>query len=621
MPAIPPLSAAECRAFLASTRLFGGLPAAAHDEIAAELEWCLVPGGAWVYRQGDEADGLHLVASGRLVVVRELGDGQESVIGQKGRGDALGEMSVLTGRPHSATVRALRDTVLARLSRQRTEALLRRYPDALFALTRLLASWLGAERQVPARGCVAVAVTAAGPGVSLGDFLDRLAASLSALAPTLRVKAADLDALFGEGAARSADGSARHGGMTAWMNEQESRHDVVLYETETAPSLWTHRCLRQADHILVVARADSTPSLGPLAGELARLEEEQGRQLEQLVLLHESGAQRPRGTAAWLALRPFRRHHHLRLDRPADFDRLARFVSGRAVGLVLGGGGARAFAHIGVIRALEEAGIPIDRIGGTSMGGIVGAQYARGYSWQEMLDVNDRGWVKMRPHKLYTLPLVSLLSARIAFKMLEMMYGDDDIEDLWLSYFCVSANMTRAELHVHRQGSVHDATGASMAIPGVTPPILSAEGDLLVDGGVLDNLPTGVMRGLGPGPIIAVDVSARIDLQADPGYGRTPTPWQLLGDRLRRRARAPPFPNILRLVQRSALLASDVYAKQAKAEVELYLDLPMEGFDMFDMEALPRLAEHGYSFACKVLADPVATAGLRPPRRTDPDGR
>ncbi|MFL6192654.1 MAG: cyclic nucleotide-binding and patatin-like phospholipase domain-containing protein, partial [Thermoanaerobaculia bacterium] len=399
MPPIAPPSSVEIRAFLAATRLFGGLPEAAHDEIAGELEWWLVPGGTRVYQQGGEAGGLDLVASGRLVVVRELGGGQESVIGQKGRGDSLGEMSVLTGNPRSATVRALRDTVLARLSRERTEALLRRYPDILFALTRLLASWLLAEPHAPARGCVAVAVAAAGPRVPLADFLDRLAASLAAFVPTLRVRAGDLDARFGEGAAGSPDGSPEHGRMTSWMNEQESRHKVVLYETDTASSVWTRRCLRQADRILIVAEpADpgSEPTLGALAAELVRLEEEQGRQLEQLVLLHPNGGQRPRGTAAWLALRPFRRHHHLRLDRPADFGRLARFISGDAVGLVLGGGGARSFAHIGVIRALEEAGIPIDRIGGTSMGGIIAAQYARGHTWQELLDVNRRGWVEMR---------------------------------------------------------------------------------------------------------------------------------------------------------------------------------------------------------------------------------
>ena len=279
---------------------------------------------------------------------------------------------------------------------------------------------------------------------------------------------------------------------------------------------------------------------------------------------------------------------------------------------MLGGGGARSFAHIGVIRALEEAGIPIDSVGGTSMGGIIGAQYARGYTWQELIDVNRRGWVEMQPHKLYTLPLISLLSARKAHKMLDMMYGDDDIEDLWLNYYCVSANMTRTQVCVHRHGSVHQAVCASMAIPGVTPPILAGEGDLLVDGGVLDNLPIGVMRELRRGPIIAVDVSATIDLQADPSYRSTPSPWEVLKDRVRLRGKSRPFPNIIRLVQRSALLASDVYAKQTKPDVELYLDLPMNGYDMFDMEALPVLAEYGYRFTREILADPEATAWYAP---------
>jgi len=190
------------------------------------------------------------------------------------------------------------------------------------------------------------------------------------------------------------------------------------------------------------------------------------------------------------------------------------------------------------------------------------------------------------------------------------MYGDDQIEDLWLSYFCVSTNITRTELMVHRQGSLHDAVSASMTIPGVTPPIVAPGGDLLVDGGVLDNLPTDVMRKHGSGPIIAVDVSATVDVKADPSCRRTPSPWHLLASRFRR-SKTAPFPNILRLVHRSAVLASDVYAKHAKREVELYLDLPMDGFDMFDMDALPHLAQFGYDYAREKLADETATAPLR----------
>lgn len=617
MHPIPSPPAAEARAFLGATRLFGGLDEAALDEVARQVEWWLVPGGTRVCRQGDAGDSLFLVASGRLVVVREQESGEETVVGQKGRGDSLGELAVLTGSPRNATVRALRDSVLARLSRERAEVLLRRYPDTLFTVVGMLAAWLQAEsRTEPAHGCVAVAVTAASPEVPLAGLAGRLTASLAALGSALRLDAAAIDARFGAGAALSPDGSPAHDAMTRWINEQESRLDVVVYEADAAPTAWTRRCLRQADQILVVGRAGDPPSLGPLAAELARLVDEQDKQLEHLVLLHPAGG-RPRGTAEWLALRPFHQHHHLRLDHPGDADRLARFLTGNAVGVVLGGGGARGFAHIGVLRALEEAGIPVDRLGGTSMGAMIASQFARGHGWQELLDLNHRGWVEMRPHEVYTLPLISVLSWIKAEKVLRMMYGGDCIEDLPLGFFCVSTNITRTELVVHRRGPVEDALGASMTLPGVTPPVVTTGGDLLVDGGVLNNLPTDVMRRLGPGPIVASDVSATCDLRADPSYLRTPSPWQLLASRFRRRASYRPFPSLLRLVHRAALLASDVYAKHAKHEVELYLDLPMDGFDMFDVDALPRAVEHGYRFARAQLAELAANAGLgrlRPPR-------
>ncbi len=350
--------------------------------------------------------------------------------------------------------------------------------------------------------------------------------------------------------------------------------------------------------MLVVAGADAPPDLGPVAAELAPL---MAGCRQELILLHEDSRRRPRETARWLKLSGFHRHHHLRLDIPGDFGRLARLIAGLGVGLVLGGGGARGFAHIGVIRALEEAGIPIDRIGGTSMGAVIAGLYARGYDWKDMLRLNYWGWVRLRPHNLYTLPLVSLLSDRKAERMLGMMFQETAIEDLWLSYFCVSTNLTRAEVVVHREGKLRKWVGASMRLPGIVPPVVE-NGDLLVDGGVLNSLPTDVMRAQGEGPIIAVDVSASIDVCADPGYRRAPGPWELLGQRLRG-SKARSFPNILELIHRSAVLASDVYAKQARREVELYLDLPMDGFDMFDVAPLEQLADLGYKYTSERLRE------------------
>ena len=233
------------------------------------------------------------------------------------------------------------------------------------------------------------------------------------------------------------------------------------------------------------------------------------------------------------------------------------------------------------------------------MGALIGALYARGFDWKHMVRFNRWGWVKYQPHKLYTLPMISLVSSRKAERMLDMMFGDDLIEDLWLNFYCVSTNLTRAESVVHRRGDLERWIGTSIRLPGVVPPTVE-NGDLLVDGGVLDNLPTSVMRRLGEGPIIAVDVSAAVDVRADQSYRAAPSPWQLLLNRWRRTA--PPFPNILQILHRSAVLASDIYAKQAKSEVELYLDLPMEAYDMFDVESLDEIVDLGYRYTQEQLA-------------------
>lgn len=603
MPSLPSPSAAEARTFLASTRLFGGLDQTALDEVAGRLEWWLIPGGQTICRQGEKGDCLYLVASGRLAVIRESEGREDVLLGEVGRGDTVGEIAVLTGRRRSATVRALRDVVVARLSRESVDHLLEKHPRIFLTVLRTLAGWLDPLESSEERGrsCLALAVVPVSE-LPTADFADRLVEALSALGSTLHLSAREIDNRFGEGVSLCPDGSAEHGLLAGWINEQETHHCFLVYETDRTPSAWTSRCLRQADRILVVASAEAEPSLGPLGPELSRLEEDQGRQLEELVLLHRDPDRRPRETARWLALRPFLRHHHLRLEA-GDFGRLARFLDGSAVGLVLGGGGARGFAHLGVIRALQEAGVPVDRVGGTSMGAVIGALYARGFDWQTMVDLSRWGWVELQPHKVYTLPLISLLSAVKAEKMLDRMYADDRIEDLWTDFFCVSTNLTRTEVVVHRQGSLRKAVRASMSLPGITPPSLGSSGDLLVDGGVLNNLPTDVMQRLGEGPVIAVDVSARFDVRAHPSYTDPPSPWQFLANRFLPSAEPRPFPNILRLIHRSALLASDVYAKQAKSEVELYLDLPMDGFDMFAVQAFDEIVEVGYQFARKALEE------------------
>ena len=208
-----------------------------------------------------------------------------------------------------------------------------------------------------------------------------------------------------------------------------------------------------------------------------------------------------------------------------------RRVTGRGLGLVLGGGGARGFAHIGVFKALRECGIAVDLVGGTSMGAILSATFAMGLNYEDTLKLARQ---LASPLKLFdpTMPVVSFFASGKVTQVLERIYGDTQIEDLWMPCFCVSSNLTHAVAMVHRRGPLWQAVRASMAIPGVFSPIL-AEGDLLVDGCVLNNLPIDVMQRLNhDGPIIAVNVFPDVDLLRDYHFGPSISGWQALAGKL-----------------------------------------------------------------------------------------
>src|SRR6185437_7568175 len=130
----------------------------------------------------------------------------------------------------------------------------------------------------------------------------------------------------------------------------------------------------------------------------------------ELVLMHR-GSDRAFGTIEWLRHRTIAGHHHVYAAQSGSYDRLARFVTGMANGLVLSGGGARGFAHIGVLRALREAAIPVDVIGGSSMGAIIAAQFAAGFTPEAMVDLNRRAFSGSDLSDL-TVPAVALRKAR-----------------------------------------------------------------------------------------------------------------------------------------------------------------------------------------------------------------
>ncbi len=245
----------------------------------------------------------------------------------------------------------------------------------------------------------------------------------------------------------------------------------------------------------------------------------------------------------------------------------------RGVGLVLSGGGARGFAHLGIIRALREAKVPIDFLGGASIGAIIAAGVAMGWSDEEMQLRYRRSFVQTNPVNDYTFPFLALTRGKKVSRLLEREYGSVLIEDLRYPYFCVSANLTTGRLFEHRSGSVAQALRASVAIPGVMPPVFHDDG-VLVDGAAINNLPVDVMQGHAPGFVIGCDVGA------DRNFGE-------------RRV------NIFEVLMHAGMINSTASERAQRELADVLMKPPLANIDLLNWQAFDRAIQAGYDLRAR----------------------
>ncbi len=591
------------------SRLYPDLDTAFLRSIGSEFEQVGVAGGSTLVRRGDPSDALYIVISGRLVATLEDESGGIVRLGEIGRGEMIGEMSILSGGTRTATVTALRDSRLVRISNQTFLEFMQRHPSVTRQFIQILTSRLAnrAPRNQEKLSTLALVPAGGQEGGPEGfpAFVANLEAALRGMVGVTCIDRRRVEAEFPGALERT---EARDG-IAAWLDAEEQRHDLLLYVCDPDPTPWTQMCLRQADRVLVVARADS-PQADP--GRVERFLDGDGSGGEvrgrELVLLHPADRRLPNDTARWLAQRSVRRHHHLRSGDAGALARLCRHLLGRSVGLALGGGGAKAFAEVGVLRALAEAGVPVDVIGGTSMGAVIGALAATG---QDAAQVHEslRDMLRLKPFSGLTLPLVSLLSGKRLDHAMQSMFGETAIEDLWRRYFCTACSLTHGTLKAAERGRLRRWVAASNAVPGIMPPVVDG-GELYVDGGLLNNVPADVMSGINAGPVIAVNVSSVTTLHAGVPDDADLSGWSVLMSRLEGRkgpgtgegeAMDAGSPRLGRLLVRAMLLASSNHAATMRNYASLYLTPPLQGADVGDWHSLDALVEAGYAYASKAL--------------------
>src|SRR5271170_7988844 len=461
-----------------------------------------LPAGSVLFETGSTPDGVYLVASGRLGVQTP---GNARLTAEIERSELVGEAGWLLKEQRSATVIALRDSEMLLVPNALLDAVATQSTHFSLALARLCARRLRRSNRQEALQKRARVFTIVPNSVEIdvANLATRLVAEFT--------RAGRTELVWDARASTHTSG---------WLNGIEELNDYVVYVADPSASGWTRQCCRQADVILLVAPAGASSK--PWPSGIAEAALARGARVE-LALLHDERIELGAATR-WLQNSPVALHHNI-VDG-ADLGRLSRLLTRRGVGLVLSGGGARGFAHLGVIRALREARVPIDFIGGSSIGSIIAAGVAVGWSDEEMRMRYRRSFVDTNPVNDYTFPFVALTRGRKVSRLLQREYGDVLIEDLRLPFFCVSANLTAGRILEHRDGPLAEALRASVAIPGVMPPVYRGD-EVLVDGAAINNLPVDVMQRHAPGLVIGVDAGADYSFSANAAAADGPPLWRL----------------------------------------------------------------------------------------------
>ncbi|MEM7531044.1 MAG: patatin-like phospholipase family protein [Chloroflexota bacterium] len=580
---------------------FGDAAPAMLEAIQAHAQWEELLAGETLFQQGESSDRMFIVISGRLRISALNHEGDENTVVEVTAGETLGEFSLLTDEARSATATAVRESHLACLSSADFHHLLQTYP--LFGRTvmkiiierqqRILST-----KQSHKHSALCLAIVPTSPTLSIDAFMEQLVSAWPQDGEILVLNSKRFDELYGQpDVAYATNSDAVHPSVTAWMGRQEGQYRYLIYVTDAVWNEWTKRCLNHVDQVLIVV--DSTADSQQSEVEVA-IQKQTPHLYRMLALWHPHDTQRPTGTAAWLEKRTVKTHYHVRDQDQDHMQRLARHLSGNAIGLVFSGGGVKGAAHAGVYRAIVELGIPIDCVGGTSAGSMAAGLIACGDSYDLIVEkmgkrVNAASMVD------YTLPITSLMRSKKLTQTCQNFFRDTQMEDLWLPCFCVSTNLTRSEQRIHRRGPLWRAVRASAALPGVYAPVIE-EGEMLVDGGVLNNLPIDVMaEEIGSPYIIAVNLNPKRTKERKYDFDVSLSGWQVLISRFNPFQRRIASPAIFSTIIRTTMVASDKLARESETLAQLVLYPHIRGVGMLDFSKYRPVVDAGYEAALEPL--------------------
>jgi lysophospholipid hydrolase len=622
------------------------------------LEWRQSSAGQILCHEGDNSDAIYIVMSGRLRSVKKNKKKEGyTILNEFSQGEIVGETEVLTNSKRQSTIHAIRESEIAVMPKSLINSLAISHPEITLELSHIIAKRymelqpnkdiFGQDFKRNNTKLRTIAILPISDLVPINDFSKRLYNALISLGDKVSyLNTATVISVLGKHAFNKL-GSLK---LNSWLSDQEASSRIVMCIADGgSKSSWTKRCILQADCIFLVGLGDGDPAISDMEKLLLRMKVTARR---ELVLLHQERYVKPGSTLEWLKRRKWiSSHYHIQMPLDAskiimktdknskfniikylqkyrrgnkketfnsisepftgnrsDFARLGRRILSKSIGLVLGGGGARGLAQAGMIKVMEDIGIPIDMVGGVSIGSFIGGLYAQQGNLMPTLGKLKQFSEKMSSFLYFlldlTYPITAPLSGREFNRGIWKAFKNANIEDSWIPFFCVTTNITWSRSEIHLSGLMWKYIRASMSLSGFLPPVCSEKGHLLMDGGYVNNLPADIMRNLGAKTVIAIDVGSEDDTTPI-FYGDSLSGWKVLFSRMNPFGKkVGKLPTLTDIQSRLAYVACVKSLEEVKVmDGCYYLRPPVTSYGTLEFGKMKEISTRGTEYMEEVLKD------------------
>jgi NTE family protein len=490
--------------FLSENPLFKGVNKKDLRFLTDKIGRRIIPRGDYLVYQGETEQYFYIIVQGKLIAYKEDEEKKRLYFGELSRHDVIGEIPLLAGYKWHISLYAQKDTEIIILSKKTLFNFLQTQPVVIKNIIQSMADKFShfTENHYSGTKVKTIAIGSIS-SINTDKFINLYVETLKTNGKALFIKNE-----INSNNNYSSDQEIKND-LIKW----EKEYDWIIIKVDFDDRLWTKTIIKNIDRLLLIADCDQQPIDNIFVKNVFKKKGDSS--FIEMIFLNISSQPKTCNTEKWINSYPVKMHYHVHQKNISDIKRTARISIEKSVGVVLGSGGARTFAHIGVLQALKENNIPVDRICGTGLSAFIAALFAYGYSIGEIKNINRKITKKLSSYLDYTFPVISLIRGKKLKKLFDHFFGDKKIEDLPIPFFCVSSPLDSLKPFVHTKGNLSTAVLASLSVPGILPPVFLSD-KFLIDGSFSNILPIDIMLDISQsGPIIAIDVETSSEPKFD----------------------------------------------------------------------------------------------------------